>query len=103
MTMPDTEVRCFSQRVTNGLYDRVSEAITNLGKDGLGEADFSIDWTTTVQDNYSGTNWSYVNTKDGRPFRTNIVGQIATSTCSTKHSAKGTHFTKKACMSPASS
>ncbi|KAG2361139.1 hypothetical protein BDR07DRAFT_1486226 [Suillus spraguei] len=32
---------------------------------------------------------------DGRPFRTNIIGQIATLTCGTKHSAKGTHFTKK--------
>ncbi|KAG2116239.1 hypothetical protein BD769DRAFT_1391121 [Suillus cothurnatus] len=95
MSSPDIEVKCFSQRVANGVYDRVADAITSLGKDGLGEADFGIDWTTTVQDNYSGTNWSYVNTKDGRPFRTNIVGQIATSTCGTKHSAKGTHFTKK--------
>ncbi|KAG1736160.1 uncharacterized protein EDB91DRAFT_1083488 [Suillus paluster] len=69
--------------------------MTNLGKDGLGEADFGIDWCTTIQDNYSGTNWSYVNTKDSHPFKTNIVGQIATSTCGTKHSAKGTHFTKK--------
>ncbi|KAG1725691.1 uncharacterized protein EDB91DRAFT_1254632 [Suillus paluster] len=95
MSLADVEVKCFSQRIANGVYDRVANAITSLGKDGLGEADFGIDWTTTVQDNYSGTNWSYVNTKDGRPFRTNIVGQIATSTCGTKHSAKGTHFTKK--------
>jgi hypothetical protein len=99
MSSPDIEVKCFSQCVANGIYDHVADAITSLGKDGLGEADFSIDWTTTVQDNYSGTNWSYVNTKDGRPFRTNIVGQIATSTCGTKHSAKGTHFTKKVCLS----
>ncbi|KAG0709666.1 hypothetical protein DFH29DRAFT_1074665 [Suillus ampliporus] len=95
MSSPDIEVKCFSQRVADGIYDHVADAVTNLGKDGLGEADFSIDWTTTVQDNYSGTNWSYVNTKDGHPFRTNIVGQIATSACGTKHSAKGTHFTKK--------
>ncbi|KAG1727355.1 uncharacterized protein EDB91DRAFT_1316064 [Suillus paluster] len=95
MSSADVEVKCFSQCVANGVYNRVANAITSLGKDGLGEADFGIDWTTTVQDNYSGTNWSYVNTKDGRPFRTNIVGQIATSTCGTKHSTKGMHFTKK--------
>ncbi|KAG2145729.1 hypothetical protein BD769DRAFT_1660840 [Suillus cothurnatus] len=95
MSSPDIEVKCFSQCVTNSVYDHVADAITSLGKNGLGKADFSIDWTTTVQDNYSGTNWSYVNTKDGCPFRTNIVGHIATSTCGRKHSAKGTHFTKK--------
>ncbi|KAG2110205.1 uncharacterized protein F5147DRAFT_772477 [Suillus discolor] len=95
MATPDIKVKCFSQHVANGIYDCVSEAITNLGKDGLGEADFGIDWTMTVQDNYSGTNWSYVNMKDSCPFRTNIVGQIATSAYGTKHSAKGTHFTKK--------
>ncbi|KAG1779170.1 hypothetical protein EV702DRAFT_1044107 [Suillus placidus] len=102
MSVSDIEVKCFSQCVANGIYDHVADAITSLGKDGLGEADFGIDWTTTVQDNYSGTNWSYVNTKDGRPFRTNIVGQIATSACGTKHSAKGTHFTKRVCLSLAS-
>ncbi|KAG1843118.1 hypothetical protein DFJ58DRAFT_844430 [Suillus subalutaceus] len=95
MSSADIEVKCFSQCVADGIYDRVADAIMSLEKDGLGEADFGIDWTTTVQDNYSGTNWSYVNTKDGRPFRTNIVGQIATSTCGMKHSTKGTHFTKK--------
>ncbi|KAG1747188.1 uncharacterized protein EDB91DRAFT_1245634 [Suillus paluster] len=95
MSSPNIEVKCFSQRVADGIYDHVADAVTNLGKDGLGEADFGIDWTTTVQDNYSGTNWSYVNTKDGHPFRTNIVGQITTSACGTKHSTKGTHFTKK--------
>ncbi|KAG2125574.1 hypothetical protein BD769DRAFT_1388418 [Suillus cothurnatus] len=100
MSIPDSEVQCFSQRAANGIYDRVADAMTKLGKDGLGEADFGIDWCTTVQDNYSGTNWSYVNTKDGRPFKTNIVGQIATSTCGTRHSAKGTHFTKKARSTP---
>ncbi|KAG2152922.1 hypothetical protein DEU56DRAFT_958187 [Suillus clintonianus] len=94
-TVPDTEVQCFSQRAADGIYDRVADAINNLGKDALGDADFGIDWITTVQDNYSGTNWSYVNAKDGHPFRTNIVGQITTSSCGTKHSAKGTHFTKK--------
>ncbi|KAG2121787.1 hypothetical protein BD769DRAFT_1671191 [Suillus cothurnatus] len=95
MSSPDIEVKCFLQCVANGVYNHVADAITSLGKNGLGEANFSINWTTTVQDNYSRTNWSYVNTKDGRPFRTNIVGQIATSTCGRKHSAKGTHFTKK--------
>ncbi|KAG2030255.1 hypothetical protein BDR03DRAFT_1017342 [Suillus americanus] len=100
MSIPDSEVQCFSQCAANGIYDRVADAMTKLGKDGLGEADFGIDWCTTVQDNYSGTNWSYVNTKDGRPFKTNIVGQIATSTCGTRHSAKGTHFTKKARSTP---
>ncbi|KAG1847641.1 hypothetical protein DFJ58DRAFT_843094 [Suillus subalutaceus] len=95
MSSPDVEVKCFSQRVANGIYDHVADTITSLGKDGLGKADFGIDWTMTIQDNYSGTSWSYVNTKDGRPFRTNIIGQITTSTCGTKHSAKGTHFTKK--------
>ncbi|KAG1799400.1 uncharacterized protein HD556DRAFT_1439779 [Suillus plorans] len=95
MSSPDIEVQCLSQCVANGIYDHVADAITNLGKDGLGEANFGVDWTTTVQDNYSGTNWSYVNTKDGRTFKTNIIGQIATSACDTKHSAKGTHFTKK--------
>jgi hypothetical protein len=100
MSIPDSEVQCFSQRAANGIYDRVADAMTKLSKDGLGEADFGIDWCTTVQDNYSGTNWSYVNTKDGRPFKTNIVGQITTSTCGTRHSAKGTHFTKKARSTP---
>ncbi|KAG1755109.1 uncharacterized protein EDB91DRAFT_1242315 [Suillus paluster] len=96
MSIPDSEIQCFSHRAANDIYDRVSDAMMKLGKDGLGEADFSIDWCTTMQDNYSGTNWSYVNTKDGRPFKTNIISQIATSTCGTRHSAKGTHFTKKA-------
>ncbi|KAG1748995.1 uncharacterized protein EDB91DRAFT_1079106 [Suillus paluster] len=96
MSIPDCEVQCFSHRAANGIYDRVADAMTKLGKDGLGEADFGIDWCTTVQDNYSGTNWSYVNMKDGRPFKTNIIGQIATSACGTRHSAKGMHFTKKA-------
>ncbi|KAG1738064.1 hypothetical protein EDD22DRAFT_852116 [Suillus occidentalis] len=59
MSIPDSEVQCFSQRATNSIYDRVADAMTNLGKDGLGEADFGIDWCTTVQDNYSRTNWSY--------------------------------------------
>ncbi|KAG2368143.1 hypothetical protein BDR07DRAFT_1372419 [Suillus spraguei] len=95
MSSPGVEVKCFSQCVADSIYDRVTDAIISLGKDGLGEADFRINWTTTIQDNYSGTSWSYVNTKDGCPFRTNIIGQIATSTCGTKHSAKGTHFTKK--------
>jgi hypothetical protein len=54
----------------------------------------------TVDSWFSGTNWSYVNTKDGQPFKTNIIGQIATSTCGTRHSAKGMHFTKKARSTP---
>ncbi|KAG2130600.1 hypothetical protein BD769DRAFT_1386985 [Suillus cothurnatus] len=72
MSIPNSEVQCFSQRAANGIYDRIADVMMKLGKDGLGEADFGIDWCTTIQDNYSGTNWSYVNTKDGRPFKTNI-------------------------------
>ncbi|KAG0693620.1 hypothetical protein DFH29DRAFT_1007121 [Suillus ampliporus] len=90
MSIPDIEVKCFLQHVVNSIYDCVTNVITSHGKDGLGKANFGIYWTTTVQDNYSGTNWLYVNTKDSHPFRTNIVGQIATSACSMKHSVKDT-------------
>jgi len=40
----------------NGIYDRIADAMTNLRKDSLGEANFGIDWCITVQENYSETN-----------------------------------------------
>ncbi|KAJ8579324.1 hypothetical protein M405DRAFT_870412 [Rhizopogon salebrosus TDB-379] len=89
------DMKCFTERVINGTYDQVADAVDHLGKDALANADFGTDWGTAVEDHTSGTNWSYVDKKTGRPFRTNIIGQIACSQFGTKHSAKGTHFSKK--------
>ncbi|KAJ8582748.1 hypothetical protein M405DRAFT_867573 [Rhizopogon salebrosus TDB-379] len=89
------DMKCFTECVINGTYDQVADAVDHLGKDALANADFGTDWGTAVEDHTSGTNWSYVDKKTGRPFRTNIVGQIACSQFGTKHSAKGTHFSKK--------
>jgi hypothetical protein len=89
------DMKCFTERVINGTYDQVADAVDHLGKDALANADFGTDWGTAVEDHTSGTNWLYVDKKTGRPFRTNIVGQITCSQFGTKHSAKGTHFSKK--------
>ncbi|KAG1752430.1 uncharacterized protein EDB91DRAFT_1292765 [Suillus paluster] len=86
--------KCFLQRSRDGLYDRIADAMDELGKDAFAEADFGDDWVQAIKDDRSGSNWSYVNKNDGRPFLTNIVGEITSSSFGTKHSAKGTHFSK---------
>ncbi|KAG0708064.1 hypothetical protein DFH29DRAFT_994320 [Suillus ampliporus] len=86
--------KCFLQRSRDGLYDHIADAMDELGKDAFAEADFGDDWVQAIKDDRSGSNWSYVNKNDGRPFLTNIVGEITSSSFGTKHSAKGTHFSK---------
>ncbi|KAG6875030.1 hypothetical protein C0992_005496 [Termitomyces sp. T32_za158] len=78
-----------AQERNKGLYPAVADSIINMHGSFLGSAKFGIDFKRCIKQ-WSG-NYIYKDSQ-GRDFRTNIVGEIASTASGTIIAAKGNYY-----------